>query len=78
MTAPDAPQAAAPEAAAPEAEPKRGRGRIAGDPRNKGRPPILTAPCWWGCGFELSHSNLKEHWMTCPNRPKLKLKEEEK
>lgn len=68
MTAPDAPQAAE------QAAPKRGRGRIAGDPTNRGRSPLLTAPCWWGCGFELCHSNLKRHWMECPNRPKLEKK----
>jgi hypothetical protein len=56
------------------AKPKGKPGRKAGDPRNTGRPPALTVKCWWGCGADVCHATLREHWMKCPKRPKLKKK----
>jgi hypothetical protein len=35
-----------------------------------GRPPGVTMPCGWGCGKTLTASQLREHFTTCPKRPK--------
>lgn len=42
-----------------------GRAKHAG-----GRPRGVTMPCGWGCGKTLTAREMREHFTTCPKRPK--------
>ncbi len=36
-----------------------------------GRPRGVTMPCGWKCGKQLTAREMRLHFTTCPNRPKI-------